>query len=306
MIEHVFSEFLGELRGFSPEKKQIKFDCPECSSSKGLTNGDGKGKLEINYGLGVYNCWVCGESHNTKGNINKLIRKYGNKKTFEYFKEFNFELNVGVKLVESTLPKIEGLHKFNNNKRLEKKDYFFKKKALDYLHQRGLTDEMIHEYDMGFTTQDSKFFNRIVIPSYDSFGNLSYYVGRTIFNKVKPKYLLPEYDKTTLMFNENRVNWYSDIYLVEGVFDHMVIPNSIPLLGKVLYDYLYELIYYNAKANVYIMLDNDAYKNSKIIYDKLNNGVLSGRIKEILLNSDDDIFDVYMKKGLDEVITLFN
>jgi len=304
MIENILSSFLGEIRGHSEDKNQIRFDCPECSSRKGLDNGDGKGKLEVNYGLGVYNCWVCGESHNTKGKLEKLIKKYGNNKIFELLKEFDF-LGNGVKLSNEVLPEIQGLIKFSDHKRISKEEYSFKQKALKYLRSRGIDDDMIKEYNLGFTITDETFKNRVIIPSYDMFGNLNYYIGRSIWNGMKPKYLLPSLDKNSIIFNEDRLDWNCDIYLVEGVLDHMVIPNSIPLLGKVMSDYIYNLLYKHTKANIFIILDNDAYINSDIIYKKLNNGCLSGRVFNIIPKTDDDIFDIYMKQGIDGMKKLF-
>ena len=71
--------------------------------------------------------------------------------------------------------------------------------------------------------------------------------------------------------------------MVEGPFDHIVVPNSVPLLGKVLnqdFD-LYWKIINSANANVNIWLDGDAFESVKTIYRNLNHGRLYGKIRYV-------------------------
>ena len=105
------------------------------------------------------------------------------------------------------------------------------KQAWNYLTKsRGLTKDIIDKYKIGYTV-GGKYDSRIIIPSYDINDELNYWVGRTYVNQ-KPKYLNPDSDKEVIIFNECCLNWDSDIYLVEGPFDHIVVHNSVPLLGK--------------------------------------------------------------------------
>jgi hypothetical protein len=52
------------------------------------------------------------------------------------------------------------------------------------------------------------------------------------YNKLK--YINPKAEKQEIIFNIGKLNLDATIYLVEGVTDHIVTPNSIPLLGKVI------------------------------------------------------------------------
>ena len=72
-------------------------------------------------------------------------------------------------------------------------------------------------------------------------------------------------DKLKVVFDENKIEWDMDIVLVEGPFDHIVVPNSIPLLGKVLKtDFkLYQEIFTKANANIIVWLDGDAVEDVK-------------------------------------------
>jgi len=85
-IVELLEDILGNYKMHNDYKGQISFDCPVCSYEiKGLDEGDGKGNLEINYRMGVYKCWSCGETHETHGNLYKLIKKYGTKKQLQFY-----------------------------------------------------------------------------------------------------------------------------------------------------------------------------------------------------------------------------
>jgi hypothetical protein len=133
---------------------------------------------------------------------------------------------------------------------------------------------------------------------------LNYWVGRDFSNwDKKMKYMNPKVDKKEIIFNEEKVCWDADINLVEGPFDHIVVPNSIPLLGKALKDddKLFYTLRDRANANINIFLDADAFDDVKRIYKILNHGKLFGKIRYIPLNSDDDpslIYQKYGKKGI--------
>ena len=71
-----------------------------------------------------------------------------------------------------------------------------------------------------------------------------------------------EAEKQEIIFNEHKINFYSTIYLVEGATDHIVTPNSIPLLGKYISPKLLELLHDNAMSYIVIVLDDDAEVNA--------------------------------------------
>ena len=99
-IIEILEDILGDYKLHNDGKGQISFDCPVCSHEiKGLDEGDGKGNLEINYKLGVYKCWSCSETHNTRGTLYRLIKKYGNKKQIQFYELMRPEE------VDPTLPK---------------------------------------------------------------------------------------------------------------------------------------------------------------------------------------------------------
>jgi DNA primase len=289
-IIEILEEILGEPHMHNDYKCQISFDCPVCSYDlKGLDEGDGKGNLEVNYRFGVYKCWACGETNNTHGNIYKLIKKYGTQrhlKKYELLRPDEVEEFRKVTKV-ARLPK-EFISLNNVSTGLKLTHYY--RQAANYLKSRNVTDEMIVRYNIGFA-YDGLFANRIIIPSYDSDMKLNYFIARSYLSKTKLKYKNPDVRKEIIIFNEHLLNWEETIYIVEGAFDSIFVPNSIPLLGKVMSDYVFTKVYENAKK-VVVLLDGDAWNDAQRIYDKLNGGNLFGKVWVVRLPDDKDIADL--------------
>ncbi len=270
---------------------------------KGMPEGDGKGNLEVNYNKDVFKCWACKEINDMFGPISKLIFKYGNSKILKDYKLLkpDFEQSDKTDLEEKIITLPEG---FKLLKDCTSKDYKYDL-AINYLKNRGINNEIINEFDIGYTTI-GKYFNRIIIPSYDEYGSLNYFIARWFDKKkTKLKYLNPDVDKTSIIFNEKKVNWDATIYIVEGVTDHIVVPNSIPLLGKYIPDLLFNKLQEKASSSVIIFLDGDAKEDAKILYNKLNSGGLSDKVKLCVAPDNMDpskINEEFGKKGIISVL----
>lgn len=301
-IANILESFLGDIRKHNESTGQISFDCPVCSGNKDMPEGDGKGNLEINYHKDVFKCWVCKDTHNMSGSIIKLIKKYGTPKALKDYKLFKPTANPSNEdkiHIELKLP--EGFKKLKD---CTSKDFKYNS-VIQYLNKRGITDDIINKFDIGYTTR-GKYFNRIIIPSYDEDNILNYFVGRWFdrhYNKMK--YLNPDVEKQLIIFNEGRINWDATLYIVEGPTDHIVVPNSIPLLGKYIPSILLEKIYEKANANIVIFLDGDAFEDAKRLYHQLNIGILKGRIRIILVPEKYDpslIHEKWGKRGIIKAI----
>lgn len=299
-VVDILEDFLGTSRKHNSDSGQIAFDCPACAEDKGLGDGDGKGNLEINYEKGVFKCWACAEINNMSGRIPYLIKRYGEPKHLKEFKIFAPELmtynksDIEVETkVMTELPK-----EFISLTSGSKYDTDFNK-ATRYLLKRRVTDEIIEKHGIGYI-KEGQYAGRVIIPSHSIDGTINYFVGRAYgYNKLK--YMNPDIEKQSVVFNHSLVNWDATIYLVEGAFDHIVVPNSIPLLGKYMYDMLFELLIENAMSNIVIVLDGDAIEDAKKLYKSLDIGRLADKIRIVILPDELDlslINEKYGKKGV--------
>jgi len=285
VLVDLLRDVLGHEKQHYDTKKQISFDCPVCAAEKGV-EGDGKGNLEINYFRGVYKCWACAETHGTQGVLGKLFDKFGTKKQKQIW-----DLLKPEEEGEKEKPKIylrlpQGYTKFKDSNIR----FIPHREAINYLYSRGITDEMIEKYDIGYTVSGDYAY-RIIVPSYNEDGYLNYFVSRAWVPK-KMKYKNPSVPKEEIIFNESRVDWTKDIYLCEGVFDAFFLPNPIPMLGKFLSTNLFQKLYDNAEGNLHICLDGDAWTDALKLYHNLNGGKLYNRIKIIKLPKDKDVCDL--------------
>jgi len=300
MMIYILDTCLGEARKHNESTGQIAYDCPECSLSKGMDGGDGKGNFEVNYKKNVYKCWSCAELNGTKGSIIKLIKHYGNDKLLEEYKIFKPDVFMHE-------PSIHGVDKLPDEfiplSKVPDKPCKHRNQALTYLYKRRIGDEMIKKYDIGYCIY-GKYRFRVIIPSKDEFGQINFFVSRA-YGKNNLKYLNPQADKTKLIFNEDKIDWDSTVYLVEGVFDHIVLPNSIPMLGKFITTKLFDRLQERANAYVTILLDDDAYEDGINLYKKLNVGNLYSRIRIIKMPQGFDISLVnerYGTRGLKKIL----
>ena len=281
-LVELLEEFLGDHGLHYPNRGQISFNCPVCDEERNKHN------LEINYINNVYKCWSCGDSEGTHGSLGKLFDKFGNrklKKLYNILRPDEVETIVKKRKPKVTLP--ENFTLFKDSPKV----YPVRRQAYNYLKSRGITDEIIEKFGIGFCDRGSHM-GRIVIPSYNKKGTLNYYVGRSWDPNSRAKYRNPEAEKDQIIFWEDLIDWNKDIYLVEGAFDGMFLDNPVVMLGKHMSELLFETIYNNAKGNVIICLDGDAWENAIKLYHELNGGELWGKIKIVKLPKDRDVCDL--------------
>lgn len=314
-LQNILSSFLGEPKHDVNEKGQIEYPCPRCVESYG--EGEiKKYNLSINI-HGKFQCWkCCATDDEMSGSLRKLFKLYGTESLWQEYvaivteykkselyqlRKENKEFQIDDFSISPSLQLPPNYKKFNQNG-------YNPKVALDYLFNRGIDWDIINEYNIGYTEYDrnnKEVSTRIIIPSYNEYDELNYWTGRDYSGlKFKQKYFNPTVERKDIIFNENKIQWDADINLCEGPFDAIVLPNSIPLLGKALktnYEiYRKIMLYANAKVNIF--LDGDASKDVKTIYRLLNQGRLQGKIRYIPVeNAELDpskIFELYNRKGI--------
>lgn len=292
VLVELLRDVLGHEKQHYESKGQISFDCPVCAAEKGLENGDGKGNLEINYSKHVYKCWSCGETLGTQGPLGRLFDKYATK---SQKKVYNLIKPEELKQQEAKKPKLklpEGYTTFeDSNPR-----FIPHIEAYRYLQSRGITDDIIKKYKIGYTATGD-FAYRIIVPSYNKEGALNYFVARSFVPK-KMKYKNPTTPKDEIIFNESLIDWDKDIHICEGAFDAFFLDNSIVMLGKKMSELLFSTIYEKANGNIIICLDEDAWADALKLYHTLNGGRLYDKIKIIKPPKGMDVAD--LKGQIDE------
>ena len=317
-LKSILDSFLGESKKDLDDSFQLQYPCPKCREDNGEKENR-KFNLEISLSKQLFNCWKCSSIHDEMhGSIIKLIKLYGNETILREYKETIYSLRQS-KLyevsfdkndfnIDTTVFERETVKLPSNFKKFNREAYNASK-AIEYLTNRGIDWDIIDFYNIGYTMYDEnnkQVSSRIIIPSFNKFGELNYWTGRDYlgFDK-RQKYYNPQIERKDIIFNEEKIQWDADITLVEGPFDHIVVPNSIPLLGKVLkQDFkLYQEIIQKANSKILIFLDADASEDVKKIYKALNHSRLYNKIRYVPVSNDLDpskIFELYGYKGIVE------
>jgi hypothetical protein len=236
--------------------------CPFCHHPKP--------KLEINFtenpqGHNPWHCWACDKRGKTLKSLFKQIKvdhshivELSNlikNVSEEYFKTSQ---------VSNTLKlPIEAKPIINKNQKVITLPF-------KYLKNRGISKPDILKYNIQFC-DEGKYSNMIIIPSYDSKGDLNYFTARSIEKDSYIKYRNPDVSRDIIPF-ELFINWDLPIILCEGPFDAMTIKrNAIPLFGKNLQNELMKKIVSSNVQKIYIALDNDAIKKALNFCENLLN-----------------------------------
>ena len=232
--------------GLDNNKGEIVYHCPFCNHHKK--------KLSVNVAEGKWHCWVC----DAKGaSIFTLLKKVKAPKDLftsasKLFSQRTF------KSTDSQEKQIELPKEFRSLTNVV--DSIAYRQAKSYLLKRKVTPEDIIRYNIGYCV-DGDYGGRVIVPSYDMYGALNYFIARSFYNSPL-KYKNPPVAKNTIVF-ELFVNWNLPIILCEGVFDAIAIKrNAIPLLGKTVQDKLLEKLICNNVSEVIVCLDSDALDTS--------------------------------------------
>ena len=305
-FQSLMSSFLGQPKNPITDSGQMQFACPRCIAEKGQKE-EHKHNLEVNIFKG-FQCWsCCSMDDEMKGSISKLIKLYGDEVVLREYHQLILEMKneplYELNFKESLEPLIKKETQLPPNFRPIKDGKYIPKLVLEYLSKRGIDWDIINNFELGYTAYDSNHkqeSSRIIIPSYNQYGELNYWTGRDYTSLPnRQKYFNPKTERKSLIFNEHKIQWDANITLVEGPFDHLVVPNSIPLLGKSLtHDYeIYQKLVERANANVNIFLDGDAFDSVVKIYKTLSIGKLKGRIRYIPVGKDYDPSELFAIGG---------
>ena len=231
----------------------MAYTCPYCNHHKP--------KLEVNFtenkeGHNPWHCWVC----NKKGkSLYILLKQAGASKDkldeVNSLCKSNYNKVYTEKVVNTLkLPK-EYIPLFPEDKTITWKQAYY------YLKSRGITDDDILKYNIGYC-EYGLYANMIIIPTYDADGRLNYFTARSFDKNAYIKYRNPQVSRDIIP-NEHMINWKVPIIICEGLFDAIAIKrNAIPLLGKNIQSNLMKKIVTSFVEKIYIALDKDAIKQA--------------------------------------------
>lgn len=301
IIQNVFGDVNGHM-----DSEQVQVNCPHCQEREGLSYPDGKFNLEINTGKRMFRCWKCDEPK-FSGSLGRLIKTFGSRVDYEMYKSYagiiqDFTFDDEREIIQVKLP--DEMISFSQMD-ITNSEHF---EAYNYLvNERKISRDIILRYRLGFCIT-GKYAKRIIIPSFDSKGEVNYFVGRYYGTdpKIRKKmpYLNPHADKDVIIFNEGLINWDSTVYLVEGAFEMLSFPvNIIPMLGKTLSTTLF-LKLQELKPDVVVLLDPDAYKNAVELFYTLSTIYVEcdEKVKIVKLPTEEDLDELRKNQGIDEVI----
>ena len=253
--EKVLRRVLGDYYQSSGE---FLFTCPFCKHHKK--------KLSVNIEKNVWKCWVCDRSGKT---ADYLIKRFGDAQDL---KDWGVDRNLELEQINDLLyGKSEPVYRAEielpaaYQPLLIGPKTFLKKKAIKYLHKRGVTDKDIFRLKIG-VCKKGEYGNRIIIPSFNNEGEINYFVARSLDSDYL-KYKNPKVSKSDIIFNELLLDFQKPIFIVEGIFDSMAVgKNSVPVLGSTIKENsrLFQKIVENSTL-VYIALDEDATKKERRI-----------------------------------------
>ena len=249
----VLTRALGGRYKKAKQGQEVIYSCPFCHHHKP--------KLQISLLSQKWHCWVCDKKGRSLYTLLKLIR--APKALLDEVREYKPDYKKQYKEKEDTLH----LPKEYKNFIFDPGNSVYYQKAMQFLKDRKIDATEIARYGIGYCTE-GPYAERIIVPSYDKDGILNYFTARS-FTDSSYKYKNPPISRDVIGF-EFFVNWNEPIVLCEGRFDALSIKrNAIPLFGKTIPTTLIKRIYTERVKEIYIVLDEDARKDSIKLVDKL-------------------------------------
>ena len=251
------------------------FKCPSCGSTD-----KNKRKLVIKIDDDSYHCWVC----DVKGRgLIKLLQRYIPTALEEYRSNYHKGKSFKIDLPDDIAP-VENLEIKNFRLLASQKNSLDPdiKATLRYVANRGITNRDMWYFKLG-TASSGRFRRRVIMPSFDSDGNMNYYAARTIDRDSGRKYINAKIPKKNIIFNEINIDWNRELTLVEGPFDLVKCDeNATCILGSSLgekYTLFQEIV--RNQTPIILALDPDVAHKTHSIAKRLSEYGISVRMIDL-------------------------
>lgn len=153
-------------------------------------------------------------------------------------------------------------------------DSLIGRKAYEYLIARGMTDESIMMYRIGYC-HDGRYSGRLIIPTLNEDDGVDYFVARSFYIASGPPYINPGNSefykhKSEVLFNYCQACTKTHLVICEGVFDAIAVgPNAVAIFGKTISPKQEKLIRLSKSINITVALDGDAHREAITLAHKL-------------------------------------
>ena len=201
----IISYFDSKSIDYTKQGNELMIHCPYC----------GQKKLSVNVHSHVFQCWKCKaenpESPYIKGHISTLQKEWGD------------IIDIS-SAAQTILPSAKKVDNSNHNKMVDRyhANIWNNKKALKFFMKRGITEETIKKYKLGFVRMKDQDW--VVYPSYE--GDICKLLK---YRKLDPdetpdlQKCEREYGSKSIMFNHDALDEYNDIIVCEGESDALTL-----------------------------------------------------------------------------------
>lgn len=260
-------EYIEKLFGKGNPTSQatnIEVYCPFCNDSNHT-----KKKLAIKLDDFQNHCWVCGWRAR---NLFSVLLKMGKKEqAIEFSKKFDIQISQKAMAGSQSIIELpKDFIPIDLDRHLNSRNPTYRRPAEYLANTRGLNQKRCNQLRIGICPSSIPF--HVVIPSFDSGGDLNYYTARNCNTKSKRRYTNCDKSSSEIVFNEIDILWSKPITIVEGPFDlaKCDLDNATCLLGSSLNEDhpLIEKTLIN-NTPITIALDNDAIAKTLRICDFL-------------------------------------
>lgn len=306
-----------QFRNFKKLRNDLyNFSCPICGDSH-KNKRKARGYIYRRNDTFLYTCHNCGYTTS----FCNLLKQFDS----NLFKDYMFERFRKVKLT-----KYENNPQINNPSpnKLIKKDLLddvstkiiklhSDHKAKIYLSKRHIPESWFYKlYYIEDFSKISQIFEkykniqlpkdeRIIIPLMDKDNNLYGVMARSLNPKNKLRYVTLKIDDRPTIFNLNNVDNKKTIYVLEGAFDSMFIPNSVAVASSNLKS-ISEIL---DKNNCVLIFDSQ-YRNREIV-NTIENAINENYYVSLLPEFDEGIKDINEwiinnNDNIDELMKIIN
>lgn len=262
--------------------------CPYCGREQ---------KMGVNLTTYRTNCFRCGEHPSPDQMVMDIetLDTYAELLTFLKHGDFS-ELSFTETRVELAEPKPVYLP--DRFRLINQGNGHISKIIRNYLKHRGFNIDELSKQGIGYCTKGD-YFGYVILPFYSN-GKLTYFNARLVIGN-GPRYNNPPKSvtglgKEFLIFNEDALELYNQVYICEGVFNALTIgERAIATMGKAVSSYQINKLIKSPVKRFILLLDPDAKKQAISLALKLVN---FKSVKVVYLPEGEDANSLGRKKTM--------